>query len=970
MTSVTVVVNALPVVTISGEKEICNGLSTVLTASGGNVYIWNNGVTSNSITVSPIAMTTYSVTVTDNKGCSSATNVTVLVNSLPVVAINGDKEICAGESTTLTTGGGMLFAWSNGSSTNSITISPAVTTTYGVTVTDAKGCSSNTSVTVQVNALPEVTISGDKDICAGESTTLTTSGGSGYIWSNGATTSQIIVSPSVTTTYSVTVTDEKGCSSSESVTVQMNALPDVAISGNNELCSGESTTLSASIGSTYVWSTGATTRQINVNPAITTTYGVTVTNNSGCSNPASFTVKVNPLPELTISGDNDICLGESTTLIASGGAEYIWSTGSTINNITINPETTTIYGVTVSDGKGCKSSSNITVVVNPLPAVIINGDNEICLGENTTLTAVGGTLFSWSNGMTTSSIIVNPLVTTIYSVTVINVQGCQNVKNVEVIVNALPQALISGVNNICIGESTILSASGGTTYLWSNGSTSSTITVSPISASTYSVTVSNAQGCTASTSILVTINQPPAIEIVGPNNICKGDSTVLVASGNSSVECPGECKVVEPLVLSYWNLDACHSVMNLGTHMDYSEFSPIVNNGTCTNVTAGNVHRLNNNKHSCTPGSDGSIGMCIGSQKTCNPSKIDFSQALRFQITLNPAQSGQITGLQFYEQSPENYQWIGGQTGLNNYATKYLIRVSKNGEYIYYEDNINTNRTWGLESFDFTENDNFRTLTQSTYLFELIPYCTINNDAVESVWDIDEIKILGGCCQGSTQNISTYLWSNGDTGTSITVNPTETTTYTVTVTDCSGCSSIKVYDVTVACLIADLGPDRMINLGETVVLSPDISGKSICSDQNPAANTIKYLWSNGATTSSITVTPTSSTFYRVTVTDCNECEDTESISIHVMMARPFIIYPNPASDRINLASESEIDPNMSVRILSVDGKTLISQKPQLVINSINNVSVIIPENITDGIYFLEIKNGTRVFTEKLILIKK
>lgn len=102
--------------------------------------------------------------------------------------------------------------------------------------------------------------------------------------------------------------------------------------------------------------------------------------------------------------------------------------------------------------------------------------------------------------------------------------------------------------------------------------------------------------------------------------------------------------------------------------------------------------------------------------KTCNPSKVDFSQALRFHITINPLQSGQITGLQFYEQSPENFRWVGGPTGPNNYATKYLIRVSKNGEYIYYEDNLNTNKTWGLKSFDFSENDNFKTLTPATYL--------------------------------------------------------------------------------------------------------------------------------------------------------------------------------------------------------------------------------------------------------------
>lgn len=91
-----------------------------------------------------------------------------------------------------------------------------------------------------------------------------------------------------------------------------------------------------------------------------------------------------------------------------------------------------------------------------------------------------------------------------------------------------------------------------------------------------------------------------------------------------------------------------------------------------------------------------------------------------------------------------------------------------------------------------------------------------------------------------TKEITSYHWSNGEMGTSITVNPIESTTYTVTVTDCSGCSSVEEYDVIVACLMADLGPDRMINLGETVELSPVISGNSICSDHKIQCDPEQY----------------------------------------------------------------------------------------------------------------------------------
>lgn len=171
-------------------------------------------------------------------------------------------------------------------------------------------------------------------------------------------------------------------------------------------------------------------------------------------------------------------------------------------------------------------------------------------------------------------------------------------------------------------------------------------------------------------------------------------------------------------------------------------------------------------------------------------------------------------------------------------------------------------------------------------------------------------------------------------------------------------------------LVADLGEDRMISMGQSVTLTPTITGQSICDPNNPDKNGVKYLWSTGATTASITVTPSSSSFYRVTVTDCNECTDTESTSIHVMMPRPVVVYPNPAYNKVNLASETEIDPEVKVRIISSDGKTVISEKPELIFNSPSNISVLIPENIRDGMYYIEIKNGQNKYVEKLILIER
>ena len=194
----------------------------------------------------------------------------------------------------------------------------------------------------------------DQTICIGSSTTLTASGGSVYKWSTGATTKSITVSPGVTTTYSVTVS-EGSISDTDEVLVTVNPLP-VADAGTDvTIESGQSTTLTATGGDTYLWSNGATTASITVNPAATTTYEVTV-NKNGCTSKDAVTVTVNTAstPPTTVTADagkdQTICIGSSTTLTASGGSVYKWSTGATTKSITVSPNVTTTYSVTVSEG--------------------------------------------------------------------------------------------------------------------------------------------------------------------------------------------------------------------------------------------------------------------------------------------------------------------------------------------------------------------------------------------------------------------------------------------------------------------------------------------------------------------------------------------------------------------------------------------------------------------------------------------
>ena len=965
--SITVNVNPIPNASISGNNSICIGVPTSLTASGGNLYSWSNGENTATIIVTPSITTTYKVTITDVKGCTATATRTVVVNQLPTPSIIGNGTICLGQTITLFALGGTSYAWSNGANTPNITVTPGTTTTYNVTITDTNGCQASTSVTVTVNPLPTPTISGDLNICVGQTTRLTASGGITYNWSNGINDYWQDVSPLATTIYSVTVTDANGCQASTSVTVTVNPLPTPAITGNNTICNGASTTLTASGGTSYTWNNGENTASITISPSTTTTYNLAVTDANGCQASTSITVTVNPLPNPSISGNTIICNGASTTLTASGGTSYTWNNGENTASITINPSTTTTYNVVVTEPNGCQASTSIIVTVNPLPTPSISGETFICNGASTTLTAAGGTSYVWSNGANTASITVSPSASATYNVVVTDSNGCQASTITKVTVNPLPTPAITGNNIICNGAGTTLTASGGTSYTWNNGASTASITVSPSATTTYTVTVTNSFGCPATSSITVMSKPAPNVFITGPDKVCSGQNSFLVVNGYSLNECPNVCNVTSPQILVSWDLEACKSEMLIGTHLDYSEFVPVINQANCTSVNASNVHREGINKHSCTPGHDGNVGMCIPAQNFCNPAKLDYDQALKFTVNINPLQTGQITGIQFYEQSPLNYQFVNGPGGPNNFAQKYLIRISKNGTIIYYRDEINTNRTWGLESFDFTGNSLFKNNSTATYLFELIPYCHINNGALESVWDVDDIKVLGGCCSSNTPEIMTYKWSTGATTPSISINPTTTTKYKVTVTDCCGCSHTEEYTVRVSGIQADLGPDQMINLGQSITLNPSVRNQGVCNPTGPAANNLTYLWSTGATTSTITVTPNVSSFYRLTVTDCFECTDNESVTIHINMIRALVTYPNPATDLVQIISQKDLDLNTEVRILGVSG-TLISDNIQNVVrHNAKNISFNLPNGLADGVYILEIKNGKEVIRQKLIV---
>jgi photosystem II stability/assembly factor-like uncharacterized protein len=315
---------------------LCQGGSVTLTGTGGVTYAWSTGASGNSISLIPTTTDTYTVTATAANGCTHAAQTLISVNPLPIAATtvaessgnsNDDGIICVGAGVVITASGGSAYLWSTGATTASISVSPASTTVYTVTVTDANNCATATSRTITVNTLPVAattvtensgTAPNDGILCNGASATLTATGGSAYLWSTGSNSATIVVTPPATTTYFVTVSNSAGCAATASRAIAVNSNPTPAISvvessGNPNdaiICSGGMAALTATGGSAYGWNTGGNSASINVSPVATTTYTVTVTNLNNCSATASSTISVLPQPVVfSLTGGGGYCQG-------------------------------------------------------------------------------------------------------------------------------------------------------------------------------------------------------------------------------------------------------------------------------------------------------------------------------------------------------------------------------------------------------------------------------------------------------------------------------------------------------------------------------------------------------------------------------------------------------------------------------------------------------------------------------------
>jgi len=559
-------------VTADIVDEACGGgdgsiTVTVNDGTPGYTYHWNTGESTNSI--NNLSSGSHSITITDSGVCPYCSfTATYTVSSSTNLGVNYSVNTgCGGAndaSIDLTVVTGIFpytYIWADGPTTEDRNnLSPG---TYYVTVVDAGTCSATLSIDIVPPPALTASISGTNVSCNGGSdgnANLTVGGGTPnytYHWNTSATTEDLNNIPAGT--YCVTVTDANSCTVTTCVTITEPSAIIANITGTNVSCNGGSdgsANLTVSNGTspyTYIWSPGGQTTE-DINNISAGIHCVTVTDAHLCTVTTCVTI-TEPTPiTANITGTDVLCNGGtdgSADLTVSGGTPgytYSWNTGQTVEDL--NDISSGQHCVTVTDNNGCTVTTCVTITEPTAVTANITGSDVLCNGgtdASADLTVSGGTpgyTYLWSpGGQTTEDI--NNIPAGIHCVTVTDANLCTGITCVT-ITEPLPIVLnITNDQTICIGQNTAISVSvtgGGTppyTYLWSpatglNDPTIPNPTVNITLTTTYIVTVTDANGCTAAEDVVISVYSNPIADAGQDKTVCEGDNVIIGGSPTAS----------------------------------------------------------------------------------------------------------------------------------------------------------------------------------------------------------------------------------------------------------------------------------------------------------------------------------------------------------------------------------------------------------------------------------------------------
>ncbi|MGE3653699.1 MAG: PKD domain-containing protein [Flavobacteriales bacterium] len=813
-----------------------DGLATVTTSGGTTpyVYLWSTGDA--TTTTSNLIAGTYWVTTTDNKGCTDADTVEITEPLAPLTTTtNSTDNLCFGDSEGsgyVTPSGGTApytYLWSPIPSVND-SIEDLPIGTYYVTVTDTLGCTVSDSITINEPTLLTISLTQTNVSCNGGNNgeaIVTPAGGTPnytYLWSNADADS--IAENLAANTITVLVTDANGCSENDAVTITQPTLLTGTLSKTNVSCSGGNdgtATVVATGGTTpytYLWSNGV------VNPTATNliagTYTVTVTDSLGCSFTDSIII-TQPLPlGLTFSQTNVSCFSGNdgtASVIATGGTlpyTYAWSNGD-IDSLNTGLIAGT-YTLTVTDGKGCNITDSVTITEPTLLSSTMATVDVGCYGANTgsaVVTVAGGTLnygYSWSNGQGSDTI--TALVAGTYVVTITDGKGCTLLDTAIITQPSAGLSLATTSTNVsCNGGNDgefVVIPNGGTTpysYLWSNADTDSI--AENLIAGIYSVNVTDSNGCSIDTILEITEPTILTTSIVNVVNTFCG-----LSNGSALVTATGG---TSPYTYLWSNTSTTDTLTNVLAGF-YSVTTTDFNG--CSNTDTITIFDVPNPQVSITTSTN---VLCFGGN------------------------SGTATATPTLGVPPYTYMWA--PTGNNIQSPSNLMAGT------HYVTLTDANGCTSTDSI---------VINQPSAL-------SITIDSITTVscfgYTDGEIMVTGN---GGTPSY-TYIWSNGDTTSTISNLPSGA--YTLTLKDSNNCSLNQTIVVQQPAI---LNASIQINSDELCIGSNNGSATVTHTGGTPP---FTYSWNTTPTQNSIISSNLAPGNYIVTVTDIKGCTDTSSTTI-------------------------------------------------------------------------------------------
>jgi hypothetical protein len=473
--------------------------------------------------VGMLAPGTYTVTVKgyinlNPVSTPASTNVTVLscCNSIASFTTNQTFD-CLDDLTpfifTNTSTGNTTNTWYlNGfqtANTVDFTLSPNIAGNYTVALVTSDGtCTDSTWQNIAIHENPILHFGNDTTICVGQNLSLQAPTGlSNYAWSNSSnnTATQTYQTAGV---HFLTITDNNGCTATDSIALAFHEAPVVFLGNDTSVCANSNFELDAGNFSAYAWNTGQNTQTISINSSFN--YAVTITDANQCTNSDNISVFV--YAPITVDLGNDsiaICADETVTLAPSSVyTNYAWSTGEFSNTLEVGLEG--LYILTVSNANNCSAADSVFVTINEIPELNFGADtNFICTGESISLHAGTFETYLWNTGAQTASIITD--IPGNYTLTVSNEFNCENTGSIYVSENALPIITLGEDKELCSNETLVLDAGNFESYLWSNGLATQTITLNgnvlPLGNNTYSVEVTDANGCKGIDEVIVNVKE-------------------------------------------------------------------------------------------------------------------------------------------------------------------------------------------------------------------------------------------------------------------------------------------------------------------------------------------------------------------------------------------------------------------------------------------------------------------------------